>query len=127
MKKEKLSLSEEQRAAVDEAISSVAERVSPEDRYDCRQDITLALLLRDEPPENTRDWLRGAAWKWVLAFEEETKIRKRTEKEYWVKTQKRYKKGPVWEPKWFPPCEGAEEYAPLACKGARMMRAAESK
>lgn len=121
MKKKKLKLSLEERAAVDEAIASVAERVSPEDRYDCRQDITLSLILRSDPPENLRDWLRGAAWKWVLAFEEETKIRKRTEKEYWVKTCKRYKKGPLWQPTWFPPCEGAEEYAPLAVKGARLI------
>lgn len=117
------NLTSEERLAIDEAVRSVAGRVSAEDRFDCRQDITLSLLLRSDPPENTRDWLRGAAWKWVLALEEETKIRKRTEKEFWVKTQKRYKKGnPLWEPKWFPPCEGAAEYAPFACKGARLIK-----
>lgn len=114
-------LTPEDLKAIDRAVASIADRVGPEDRFDCRQDLSISLLQRSERPENVPDWLRGAALKWALAFSEERKIRERTEREYHIGTRKRYKRGAIWQPKWWPPHPDAVEWAPLACAGARLI------
>jgi hypothetical protein len=109
----------EQRDALEYAVTAVGATLSPERRWDLRQDLALTLLESDVAKiSNVRSWLLTCARN-RLASEarDESRRREILEEAHDLGAPRGYRMGPTWHP----PHEGAERFAPFACKGARVM------
>lgn len=118
----------EQLAAVADAVDSVADRMSPEDRWDLRQEIALKLIELETPPENLAAFARECARNRVYNLKRDEVARRELERVYGAnRSSPPYFHDSDWEPTWYPPCPGAKEFAPFACSGARVMTVKETR
>lgn len=110
-------------AAIDRAVRVVGVKFSPERRWDMRQDLALKLLTyRGKPIANVEAFLIKIARDLVFDAQRDEAYRCRAEDVHATGGKPGYRLGPIRRPTWFPPHEDAEEFAPLACKGARVMQ-----
>lgn len=105
-------------AIVDTAVRAVeALRERPEDRWDLRQELCLAVL---EGRLTMAGVHQGAQLRGKQLVRDEAHHRA-AERASARGTAKLMKTGPIWKPTWFPPHKKAVEFAWLACDGARLM------
>lgn len=106
---------------IDAAVFAHGGALKPEDRFDLRQAIALKLLER-RPEGDVGAWARVFARDWVRDFlrgeAQERAVREAVRVRAPVPG---WRRDGNWLPTWYPPCEGAKEFAPFACEGARVM------
>lgn len=114
-----ISLTREDLSTIDDVVRTVGERLRYEDRFDLRQDLAIKLLNRGARPGDLRGWLRSCAHNWISDFwRVEYQHREMLR---WARPTP-YRKAPgCWAPAWYAPHAHAEEFAPLACEGARVI------
>ena len=103
---------------IDRVVRDVGKRMRREDRFDLRQELALKLLTRTAPPYDVFGWLRACAHNYVTDFwrAERNHMESRTS------APKPFKQDAAsWWPKWYAPHDDAEEFAPFACAGARVI------
>lgn len=111
-------------AAIASAVASVGDlwrSVPAHARYDLRQDLGQELALKLHSGKLTVNGLQVAAKHWLLDELRNVSRARETEAEYVAGAPRRYKHGDVWSPTWYAPHPDAEEFAPFACKEARLM------
>ena len=110
----------EQLAAIDRAVRVVGGRFTPERRWDLQQDLAIKLLTHDAPP-NVEAWCVTVARN-LLATEARDEARRLQilRESHDLGAPRGYRR--KHHPTWFSPHPDAEEFAPLACKGARVMQ-----
>lgn len=112
---------------IEYAVRVEAYFLSPEDRFDLRQELVIKLLERKEPPEDAKNWLLTCAKNWVANFLRDEKRRRELLSEMKKTGALRpLRQGECWEPKWYAPSKTAQEYSPFACAGARLMHCSET-
>lgn len=119
-----MKLSTDDLKDIDSAVDAVRDRLHPEDRFDLRQDLTIKLLVRRARPTSVRAWARESAFNWAARASRDALLSREILKELHLSggVGRGYRKGPNWEPEWFPPHPNASEGDWLACAGARLMR-----
>lgn len=114
-----MSLTRSEIETIDVVVRTVGERLRYEDRFDLRQDLAIKLLARRDRPEDVRGWLRACAHNWISDFWRDDFRRRELVR---FGNHMPYRKTPAhWEPAWYAPHHQAEQYAPLACEGARVI------
>lgn len=117
-----------QRKAIDDAVKSVSDRLSPEDRWDLRQDLAVRILESDTKPEDLPAFARRWAQDAVSNQKRDEAHRRELERVYVAnRSSPPYFHDGDWEPTWYPPHPDAKELCPFACLGARVMTVKETR
>jgi hypothetical protein len=109
----------DQRDAIDHAVRVAGGHLSAERRWDLRQDLALVLCEHRVPHgASLEGWLVVCARN-LVADEDRKEARRREilEESHELGGPRTYRKGPTW----YPPHADAEEFAPFACMGARVI------
>lgn len=114
--------------AIDSAVASVASKLTPEDRFDLRQELAIKLLLlspaEHDDLKSVTAWARTTARNWMLNLVRDANEHRKLLKELHAGMKSGPgRKGLNWQPTWYAPHEHAQEFAPFACTGARVMHA----
>jgi hypothetical protein len=105
--------------AIDAAVARIRRELRPEDRFDMRQDLHLSLLKRKTRPRDVKKWAHTAALAWLVDF-----LRSKDREQRMLASLPNpagYRVGKNWAPDWYPPHADAQQNAPFACRGARVM------
>lgn len=108
---------------LDIAVVVRAQRgITPEDRWDLRQEIALRLWQATERPASVPAWALKIAADMTRDLVRDRRLHRELADELRDSPGRPYRRDPsVWEPAWYKPHPDAEALAPFVCGGARLM------
>jgi hypothetical protein len=116
-----VNVTDSELAQVNGAVDAFKGPLSPEDRFDLRQELVIK-LLRIEAPPNVFAWAAVAAKNWVFNLRRDREAQLEILRDaHRLGSFPSYRKGENWRPSWYPPHPDAREFAPFAMREARMM------
>lgn len=111
--------------AIRRAVEGYARRLSPEDRWDVRQEVSTRLAARKARPESIYAWAVSATRAVLHELTESDRKYQDYVQNHTAPTcggRKGYgRRNENWAPTWYPPHPDAQEYAPFAMSEARVM------